>query len=769
MKIDVLEGNVLLFTTEDAQWVDNSVADTIAYVTEEEYLDLSNLSLPANSIIKIIPSANLTEGLYGNVVVSSGVSMANINLALRKSASQTISFDDPDIRTLGQCCDEESVGFGVLADTPVSMSNFYNTPRFFKIATGSNTSYTIDGITPSRIKQTMIQHMLYDRFDIEDMQFFTTYPAGDGTVPSMANNGANIHIWLTSTNSTGWEYLKLLPNLKVDHYVRISNNSFPSQQKYSLDCRIDVGGDYIYSDIAWGANIYFNGPQGFRDYPLVIFISTGRKDGAGLPLCNANAFTTLTNPIPNRVTTCIGVNGGWNYPILHTDVGTHQYYATDSRFVAAPTTTFSNIAFWRASYSSNTAGGSLGPGRLDDGSELYVFDNISRNNNTTVNSYPYRYFVCGTNENKKSNHYKVVTYGNSYGGGYLWGSNSSLSRRGTGNAMQVVDTRGGTYNRDHIWVNQGVSGILRSQGSNYNITIAASTEINGKAHYNLTRFRANAIPRPQNWSKDIFIYNQGTQSNLWVTGIGDDYHPRNSLAAGETVPTLVVGEIEYDTNASDVFIARHQKSDGSMTHFNTITSRFTENGGDQSKKARWTIRIARNNTLSGSVSSYTSSATAEDYTFMNLNFIIWDKKRIVPGFFWVQASNLLNTVGTVFSNRAGPTNNTFCNQVEIVGSGGEKYKVGANIFSIYNIRPYIGSAFVPYGPSESALYTLEDYNSSSTSPQGPAGKDGGGVELQNCLDWNYANANVYSPASMIVTNYLTLENISGSFVRRRIY
>lgn len=773
MKINVGEANVLIFSDEDnkSEWVDSSVASEVAEVTLDDYISLSNSgSLNGNVVYLPMPQS---ESLMGNVDPGGPIVASLVWSALTRTVSGGVPFNDADIRTLAQCCNDKSSYWENPSNTAVSFDRFYNTKRIFKEAVSLQAGQAADGITSSKVKNTYIQHIMPDRSDISEIQIFNTFNPTSGSDSANVANGSNIHIWLTSTTTPGWEYLKLRANLNVDHYVRITNSAFPSQQLYSLESRIDSGGNYIYSNIGLGANVYFNGPLGFRHYPMVFFFNTAAKTDLvnAIPMFEANAFMTTGSGSatqPERTSVVIGVNGGWDWPILHTDNGLSCLYGSSSRQIPGPT---GNTPGWYSSFQTNVRSTSSGSGLLDDGSEKYIFDNLSRNNISpgSAASYGYCFFVCGTLATKTSNHYKIIPYGNACVG-YNDVASNTAHVRGIYHGVQVYDTRGSTFNRDHIWVNQGVSSLPRSQGSRYSILVAASVSLNDGTHYNFTRFRNNNVPRPQLWSRDVTVYNNGIKCNVWVTGIGDDIH--SAATGGVEAPQLVFGEIEYESQKSDVFIARHNKSDGSITHFNIIASRPTEMPGNY--KPRWTIRVARNNTIVGSQTAYISSPTNQDYTYMDLRFIVYDRSRVIPGFFLFSTSNLLSTVSTVLTNRAGPATNVFCSPTEIVSGtvtafGGVKYNLGANIFTIKNLIPYSTTFTVPQGPPPSSPYydppvnyTVQDSESSYLNAQG-------GIHVRNDIEAVKGDANVFTSASMRVSNYFTLTDIRSTFSRNRIY
>lgn len=776
MKINVGEANVIIFSDDDSksEWVDSSVASEVAEVTLDEYISLSNSgSLNGNVVYLPIPPS---ESLMGNVDPGGPIVASLVWSALTRTVSGGVPFNDADIRTLAQCCNEKSSYWENPSNTAVSFDRFYNTKRIFKQAVSLQAGLAADGITSTKVKNTYIQHIMPDRSDISEIQFFSTFNSTSGTDSANVGNGSNTHIWLTSTTTPGWEYLKLRPNLNVDHYVRITNSAFPSQQLYSLESRIDVGGNYMFSNIAFGANVYFNGPLGFRHYPMVFYFNTAVKSDNvnAIPMFSANAFMTTGSGSatqPERTSVVINVNGGWDWPILHTDNGLSSLWNSGDRRI--PHLGMSgNVSAWYSSFQTNVRSTSVGTGLLDDGSEKYIFDNLSRNNLTPglTASYGYCFFVCGTLGNKTSNNYKIIPYGNACVG-YRDDSGSNLAHvRGIYHGVQVSDTRGGTFNRDHIWVCQGTSSLPRSQGSRYSILVAASVSLNDGTHYNFTRFRNNAVPRVQLWSRDVTVYNNGTKCNVWITGIGDDGH---SAATGTIEnPQLVFGEIEYESQKSDVFIARHNKSDGSITHFNIISSRPTEMPGNY--KPRWTIRCARNNTVIGAQTAYISSATNNDNTYMDLKFIIYDKSRVIPGFFLFSTSNLLSSVSTVFTNRAGPATNVFCSPTEIVSGtvtafGGVKYNLGANLFTIKNMIPYSTTFTVPQGPPPGSPNHDPDVNYTVQDVESTYLNAGGGIQLRNDIQAVKGDANVFTSAGMIVTNYLTLTDIRSTFSRNRIY
>jgi hypothetical protein len=630
------------------------------------------------------------------------------------------------------------------------MSNFYNEKRIWKEGVDAD---TLTGITNSRIKNTYIQHLFPNRYDIDEVQMISMESQTNGQGANEVS-GSNTIIFLTSKTTPGWEYIKLRPNLLLEDCFRITNSIYSSQQKYFLPSRIDYNHKLNNSNIIFGANIFMNGPMGPRDYPLLFSIHPNYKL-SGIPRYLANAFMTVGSgspTIPNLITH-VQNDPGYGYGIFHSDNGLSAMYIGNGMRTPFSGSASANAYNWYTNYVTDIRGS--GSGMRDDGTEKFIFDNLSRNNTASPGSvHRGVYFVCGTINKKIADHFKIIPYGN-VRAGFRDESNASAAIA-TSHAVQVFDSRGSTFNRDHIFTDQGFTSLSPSQGNRWSLMISASVILNGGVHYNITRFNGNAVPRHTNFSNDVSVFNNGNKCNLWVRGFGaGGRHTTWGPGYSNEIPLLVFGEIEYEPNKSDVFIARHGQQVGDLLNFNIIASRPTEN--INGFFPRWTIVCARNNPTIGANTAYISSTVNNTYTYLDMKFIIYDKSGVIPGMFLFSASNLLITTPTIFSDRAGPSTKLFCTPNEIIGSDPSiKYKAGANVFQVENVLPYAGPMIVPHMTGVENRYTVEITNSSYYT-------------VTNDIQSQHTDANLYTSTSLIVNSYFTFTDIKSQFSRNRIY
>jgi len=718
-----------------------------AIILHEDDTDAINDAQQKGYIVELVPRTNLyganliSNDLaqpFGIVPGGTSVSMANINTALLRTSSQTISFDDVLVRTIGQCCENQSVTLNIPDKTPVSLSNFRDAARYYKNAS----SIYANGFTQSGIRQTYIQQFMYDRQNIKDVRIAIYLFGSTGSTASISN-GCNVHMLVTTTDpSTGFEYIRMRANTIYEAY-RLKNTTYPDNQVYEInDSPLHTApGNYNgpFDYLHWGGNAYIFGPQGAKQYPACYWLKTDSSNPATF---YGNAFSVSSHTV-NYFSAAAPEQRAYPYGAVGSPNGFISIMDGYTNMTFRPATT-SNAAY--LTYSSRS-----GAGLMDDGSERYIFKIISSIFNAATAARRCYVFVCGAETVKTSNHYKLVPIGNIRGA--FWSSSANALLRGQGHALQITDSRGSgeIYNRDYIQVINDI-GVRYSQSGVYKLTVYASTRVNGKYHLNHTRFDGNACPSSYIYSTDTFVYANGTQANLLVTGCATDNH--NNATGAPGAPTVAFGEIEYDpaNNASDIFIARYFQTSGVMSHFNIISSRPVE--GEQ-RKPRWTVRIPETNLAHGGNTAYISGGS--DHTYLDFKFVIWDKKQIVPGFFLFSTSNLLSTFGTIFHDRTGPSSNTFCtpNVIPELGAQYNGYNEKANIFTVSRLTTS-GSVVIPNGPSESVTYTLTTENST-------------GFTLRNDIWVNYNTANIATDASLRLNDYFTVENITASVTKRQIY
>jgi hypothetical protein len=724
-----------------------------AIILHEDDTDAINDAQQKGYIVELVPRTNLyganliSNDLaqpFGIVPGSTSVSMANINTALLRTSSQTISFDDVLVRTIGQCCENQSVTLNIPDKTPVSLSNFRDNARYYKNAT----SIYANGFTQSGIRQTYIQQFMYDRQNIKDVKIALFLPSGYSSTPA-PTNGSNVHILVTSTDpSTGFEYVRLRANTTYTAF-RIKNTLYPDNQFYELNNTPLHIGASSYTDSAewlhWGGNAYVSGTSGEKQYPSLFWLRTSGNanpqtwfTGTAVDVSTHNVeyFSAV---IPEQRSYPNGMAAGPNGFLTAIDG------ATSANFRPSGTNNIANAAYY--TYSTRS-----GSGLMDDGSERFIFKVLTSLFSTTTARRNYA-FVCGSETVKTSNHYKIVPIANIRG--FFYSSVANALLRTQGHALQITDSRGtgSIYNRDYIQVITDISARFTQSGI-YKIILYASTQVNGKYHLNHTRFDGNNVPSTYIFSRDTFVYANGVQANLLVTGAATDTH--QAASNPYTTPTVAFGEIEYDydNNASDIFIARYFQDTGILSHFNIISSRPVE--GEQ-RKPRWTVRIPDINLAHGSNVAYISGGS--DHTYLDFKFVIWDKKQIVPGFFLFSTSNLLSSFGTIFHDRTGPSNNTFCtpNVIPELGAQYNGYNEKANIFTVNRLTTAT-SVVIPNGPSESVTYTLTTESSA-------------GLTIRNDIWVNYNVANVGASRTgwSLLNNYFTLEDITASVTKRQIY